>query len=39
MIIGNDKTGLWKKVFSLAASESVIPIVESVLNDKGAKEN
>lgn len=37
MIIGNEKTGLWKKAFSLAASESLIPIVESVLNDKGEK--
>lgn len=38
MIIGNEKTGLWKKAFSLAAIESLIPIVESVLNDKGEKE-
>ncbi|MFY9608549.1 MAG: SCO family protein [Blastocatellia bacterium] len=37
MIIGNEKTGLWKKAFSLAASESLIPIVDSVLNDKGEK--
>jgi protein SCO1 len=37
MIIGNEKTGLWKKAFSLAAIESLIPIVESVLNDKGEK--
>lgn len=37
MIIGNERTGLWKKAFSLAASESLISIVESVLNDKGEK--
>ncbi|HWO00080.1 MAG TPA: SCO family protein [Blastocatellia bacterium] len=37
MIIGNEKTGLWKKAFSLAPSESLIPVVESVLNDKGDK--
>jgi protein SCO1 len=37
MIIGNERTGLWKKAFSLASSESLIPIVESVLNDKGEK--
>ena len=37
MIIGNDKTGLWKKAFSMAASDALIPIVESVLNDKGEK--
>jgi protein SCO1/2 len=37
MIIGNAKTGLWKKVFSLAPIESLMPIVESVLNDKGEK--
>jgi len=35
MIIGNEKTGLWKKAFSLAASEALISIVDSVLNDKG----
>lgn len=35
MIIGNEKTGLWKKAFSLAPIESLMPLVESVLNDKG----
>jgi protein SCO1/2 len=35
MIIGNEKTGLWKKAFSLASSEALIKIVDSVLNDKG----
>ena len=37
MIIGNEKTGLWKKAFSLAASDALIPIIETVLNDKGEK--
>jgi protein SCO1 len=37
MIIGNEKTGLWKKAFSMAASDALIPIVERVLNDKGEK--
>ena len=35
MIIGNEKTGLWKKAFGLADSESLIRVVDSVLNDKG----
>lgn len=39
MIIGNQKTGLWKKAFSLASSESLIPLVESVMNDKGETRN
>jgi protein SCO1/2 len=39
MIIGNEKTGLWKKAFSLASSASLITVVDSVLNDKGEKEN
>jgi protein SCO1/2 len=34
-LIGNDKTGLWKKAFGLAKPDELIPIVESVLNDKG----
>jgi protein SCO1/2 len=35
-IIGNDKTGLWKKVFALSSTtESLKAVVESVLNDKG----
>lgn len=32
-IIGNDKTGLWKKAFGLAKSDELIRIVEGVLND------
>ena len=34
-LVGNDKTGLWKKAFGLAKPEDLIPVVESVLNDKG----
>jgi protein SCO1/2 len=34
-LIGNDKTGLWKKAFGLAKPAELIPIVDSVLNDKG----
>lgn len=34
MIIGNERTGLWKKAFGLAQSEELVKVVESVLNDK-----
>jgi len=34
-LIGNDKTGLWKKAFGLAKPADLIPIVESVLKDQG----
>jgi protein SCO1/2 len=33
-IIGNERTGLWKKAFGLAKSDELIKIVESVLNDQ-----
>jgi protein SCO1 len=33
IIIGNERTGLWKKAFGLAKSEDLIKVVESVLND------
>lgn len=33
-IIGNERTGLWKKAFGLAKSEELLEVVESVLNDK-----
>ncbi|MGH9872357.1 MAG: SCO family protein [Pyrinomonadaceae bacterium] len=33
-IIGNERTGLWKKAFGLAQSAELIKIVESVLNDQ-----
>ena len=34
-IIGNEKTGLWKKAFGLAQDTELMKVVESVLNDKG----
>jgi protein SCO1 len=34
LIMGNGRTGLWKKAYGLAKAEELIPIVESVLNDK-----
>jgi protein SCO1/2 len=33
-IIGNERTGLWKKAFGLANSEELLKVVESVLNDQ-----
>ena len=33
-IIGNDRTGLWKKAFGLAKSEDIVKVVESVVDDK-----
>jgi len=35
MIIGNLRTGLWKKARALGQIEELIAIVESVVNDKG----
>ncbi len=32
-IIGNERTGLWKKAFGLADPEEIKKIIESVLND------
>jgi len=34
-IIGNERTGLWKKAFGLAPMDSLIAIVQSVVEDKG----
>lgn len=34
IIIGNERTGLWKKAFGLAQSDELIKVVESVLNDQ-----
>jgi protein SCO1 len=34
IIVGNDRTGLWKKAFGLAKSEELIKVVDSVINDK-----
>lgn len=33
-IIGNERTGLWKKAFGLAQSDELMKVLESVLNDK-----
>ena len=33
-IIGNDRTGLWKKAFGLAKSEEIVKVVDSVINDQ-----
>jgi protein SCO1/2 len=38
IIIGNDRTGLWKKAFGLATSEEIIKVVDSVVNDKPAQD-
>ena len=35
-LIGNDRTGLWKKAFGLAKSEELMKVVESVLNDQSS---
>ncbi len=35
IFVGNERTGLWKKAFGLAASEELLPIVQSVLEDEG----
>ena len=35
-IIGNERTGLWKKAFGLAQPDELVKIVESVLDDKPA---
>jgi cytochrome oxidase Cu insertion factor (SCO1/SenC/PrrC family) len=34
-IIGNEKTGLWKKAFGLASPDEILKIVDSVLTDRG----
>jgi protein SCO1 len=33
-IIGNEKTGLWKKAFGLAKSDELVKVVDSVINDQ-----
>jgi protein SCO1/2 len=35
-IIGNERTGLWKKAFGLAPSSELVKIVDTVLNDQRA---
>lgn len=34
-IIGNERTGLWKKAFGLASTDELVKVVESVINDTG----
>jgi protein SCO1/2 len=36
IIVGNERTGLWKKAFGLARSDELVKVVESVLNDQPA---
>ena len=38
MIIGNERTGLWKKAFGLADSDQLVKVVESVLNDQASSD-
>ena len=35
-IVGNEPKGLWKKVFGLAKAEEIVPIVQGVIDDRGA---
>lgn len=35
IVIGNDRTGLWKKAFGMAPADQLIPVVRSVVEDKG----
>lgn len=35
-IIGNERTGLWKKAFGLAKSEELVKVVDSVIDDQPA---
>lgn len=37
IIVGNERTGLWKKAFGLAKSDALVEVVESVLDDKGSE--
>ena len=36
ILVGNDRTGLWKKLFGLAKVDEIQASVESVVNDAGA---
>jgi protein SCO1 len=38
IVVGNERTGLWKKAFGLARSEELVKVVESVLNDQRASD-
>jgi cytochrome oxidase Cu insertion factor (SCO1/SenC/PrrC family) len=35
ILIGNDRTGLWKKAFGLAEPEAILQVVQSVVDDRG----
>jgi protein SCO1 len=35
ILIGNDRTGLWKKVFGMAPYDEIVKVLETVLNDRG----
>ena len=35
LLVGNLPTGLWKKVFPIAATDEIVAVVDSVLNDHG----
>lgn len=37
LLVGNERTGLWKKAFGLAKPSELITVVESVLEDTGAR--
>jgi len=34
-LVGNDRTGLWKKAFALAPADQVLPVIDSVVDDGG----
>jgi protein SCO1/2 len=36
LIVGNERTGLWKKVFGLSKPEEILALVQGVLDDRGA---
>jgi protein SCO1 len=35
LLIGNERTGLWKKAFALRSAEELFPVVDSVVGDTG----
>jgi protein SCO1/2 len=35
LIVGNERTGLWKKVFGLSKPEEILTLVKGVLDDRG----
>ncbi|HXH41181.1 MAG TPA: SCO family protein [Thermoanaerobaculia bacterium] len=38
ILVGNDRTGLWKKLFGLARADQISASIESVADDRGAAE-